>query len=98
MIVIHLASILKITNPSPFSYTGKRGLVSGYELFVTAETEPNEPGGESTGLAKVQFRAPTPEALIDKVSALNLKKGEPAQIKLKLFDVGQNEMYSVNAA
>jgi len=98
MIVIHLASILKITNPTPFSYTGKKGLVTGYEVFVTAETAPSEPGAESTGLAKVQFRAPTPEAVIDKVSALNLKKGEPANIKIRLFDVGQNEMYSVNAA
>lgn len=98
MIVIHLQTVLKITQPSPFSYTGKRGLVSGYECFIMGETLPNEAGGESTGLAKVQVRGATVEALVEKMSTLGVKKGEPAQIKLRLFDVGQNEMYSVNAA
>lgn len=98
MITIHLATVLKITQPTPFSYTGKKGLVSGFECFVMGETEPTEPGTESTGLAKINFRAPTEDKLIEKVLAQNITKGQPAVIRLRLFDVGQGEMYAVNAA
>ena len=98
MVVLHLETVLKITQPTPFSYQGKTGMVSGYECFIMGETVPNEAGGESTGLAKVTVRASTPDLLAEKVAKLKVKKGESAQIKLRLFDVGKNDMYSVNAA
>lgn len=101
MIILHIANVLRITQPAPFSYTGKKGLVTGFECFVTGETVASpdlELDSEPTGLAKVQFRAATVEALAEKVKKAKLTKGEPAQIKLRLFDVGQNDMYNVNAA
>jgi len=72
--------------------------VAGFEAFILGESEPDEVGKDSTGLCKVQVRAATVELLAQKVASLKIAKGKPAQIKLKLFDIGQNEMYSVNAA
>jgi len=98
MITVHIATVYKVTTPAPYSYNGKKGLVSGFESFITGETAPEEPGGESKGLAQVSVRAATPDAVMEKLERLKVAKGQSAVIKIRLFDVGRNEMYSVNAA
>lgn len=91
MILIKLSSVLNITDPTPFSYTGKKGLVAGFECHVQGFAADG-------GLAKVQVRGATVDQLKVKVASLGLKKGEAAEIPIRLFEVGKDQMYAVNAA
>jgi len=91
MITVKLSNVIQVTKPEPFSYTGSKGVVTGYEVNVLGLTP-------KSGMAKIQYRSPSEPQLEARMKALKIEIGKPLEVEIRLFEVGKDNMFAVRAA